>query len=86
MQTQSGPVHGTTEGGTRAFLGIPYAKPPVGTLRFRPPEPAEHWPEPFEATAVGPICPQLSVLSGKVDPNGDEDWLTTHVWTADPAP
>lgn len=41
--TEQGPVRGVPEGETLAFKGIPYAKPPIGTLRWKPPEPPVHW-------------------------------------------
>ncbi|KAJ7424231.1 Fatty acyl-CoA hydrolase precursor, medium chain [Willisornis vidua] len=45
------------------FLGIPFAKPPVGPLRFSPPEPPEPWNDVRDATSHPPICPQdLSML------------------------
>ncbi|KFO81329.1 Carboxylesterase 5A, partial [Cuculus canorus] len=46
-----------------AFLGIPFAKPPLGPLRFSPPEPPEPWNDLRDATSYPPICPQdLSLL------------------------
>ncbi len=46
VQTPLGPVQGAYGGGlqpTRAFLGIPFATPPIGNLRFRPAQPAKPW-------------------------------------------
>ena len=45
---------------SHAWLGIPYAKPPVGALRFRAPEPAPAWSEPLEALSPGSRCTQLA--------------------------
>jgi len=64
--------------GLSQFLGIRYAKPPVGELRFAPPEP---WPSqpgaPVNATSYGPGCPQLSAFETY---NGlSEDCLTLNV-------
>src|SRR5580698_5365535 len=42
-----------------AFLGIPYAAPPVGELRWRPPRPATAWSGVRQARGYGPACPQL---------------------------
>jgi para-nitrobenzyl esterase len=54
--TGSGPVLGSARGGLARFLGIPYARPPVGELRFAAPEPPEPWAEPLAATAFGPTA------------------------------
>ena len=53
-----GKVHGKVTGKTRSFLGIPYAKPPIGDLRFAPPVPADAWTKTLEASDFGPSCPQ----------------------------
>ncbi len=58
--TESGAVQGTITSGVRAFKGIPYAKPPVGALRFRPPQPAQAWQGTLAADRFGPVCPQLA--------------------------
>ena len=51
-----GAVHSTRAGTGLRFLGIPYAKAPVGALRFAAPEPPEPWTEPLDATAYGPTA------------------------------
>ena len=56
VQTDRGPVRGTGSDTGLRFLGIPYAKAPVGALRFAAPEPAEPWTEPLDATAYGPTA------------------------------
>jgi len=57
--TFSGPVRGSvTSAGVREFLGIPYAAPPVGNLRWRPPVPHAPWFAPLEATQFANHCPQ----------------------------
>jgi len=88
VQTTSGPVAGTVEGGLEVFRGIPYAAPPTGPLRWLPPSPVETWTEIRDATAFGPACPQ------DPDPHEmaegtptSEDCLTLNVWTpSTPAP
>ncbi|AWK90068.1 carboxylesterase/lipase family protein [Azospirillum thermophilum] len=75
--TDAGPVRGTLEGGTLAFKGIPYARPPVGPLRWRPPAAPEPWMEVRDASRYGEVCPQLT---GSGQPVGDEDCLTVNVW------
>jgi len=57
--TLSGAVRGTVSpAGVREFLGIPYAAPPVGNLRWRPPLPHAPWFAPLEATQFANHCPQ----------------------------
>src|SRR5215469_10302244 len=57
--TANGPVHGLADGALDEFLGIPYAAPPVGALRWQPPEPAASWSGVRDATQFAPHCPQL---------------------------
>ena len=80
-QTESGPVQGTVIGQARAFLGIPYAAPPVDELRFKSPQPADPWTEAHDGSEVGPECAQLSLLNGEVVADSVEDCLTLNVWT-----
>lgn len=60
-------------GYVRAFLGIPYAKPPIGKLRFRPPEPAEKWDNVRDATAFPNTCCQIpdTVFPGRTHNDTD---------------
>jgi para-nitrobenzyl esterase len=58
------------------WLGIPFAQPPVGELRWRAPQPIDAWDGVREATSFGEVCPQLS--GAKVV--GDEDCLHINVW------
>lgn len=81
VATEFGVVKGRVEDGVRSFLGIPYAAPPVGELRFGPPAPHPGWDEPREALQFGPGCPQIA--EGAQDPSGDEDCLTLNVWVPD---
>jgi len=64
LTTSSGPVCGVTAAGVTSYLGIPYAAPPVGRLRWRPPQPVPRWTSTFQATAAGNICPGPSVTPG----------------------
>jgi para-nitrobenzyl esterase len=80
VDTDKGPVQGKVSGETRAFLGIPYAAPPVGALRWKPPQPAAPWTAPLEAKVKGPACPQFDNM-GKLVPGTSEDCLTLNVWT-----
>ncbi|MEU4081423.1 carboxylesterase [Streptomyces venezuelae] len=57
VTTARGPVRGERRAdGSLRFLGIPYAQPPVGDLRFAAPVPPEPWVEPLDATAYGPTA------------------------------
>ena len=58
VATAGGAVHGKAVTATREFLGIPYAAPPVGALRWQPPRPAAPWHGTRAATAYAPHCPQ----------------------------
>lgn len=81
-----GRLRGRVRAGIRRFLGIPYAAPPFGDLRFRAPQPVEPWTDVREAAAFGPTAPQAPY-----DPKGAEllhsvfiegtDILTANVWT-----
>ncbi|XP_049801831.1 esterase E4-like isoform X2 [Schistocerca nitens] len=62
-----------------SFQGIPYAKPPVGPLRFKPPEPAEPWAGVRDATKEGNVAPQFSDATRQY--MGDEDCLFLNVYT-----
>lgn len=57
----TGWIGGVEAGGVRAFLGLPYAQPPVGDLRWRAPRPATPWTGVRPATAFAPACPQRGV-------------------------
>ena len=70
--TDVGAVRGVREGQTVGFKGIPYAKPPLAALRWRPPEPPAAWDGVRDGSRTGPMCPQI--VGGKVV--GDEDCLT----------
>jgi para-nitrobenzyl esterase len=81
ITTDKGPVQGAALGSTLTFLGIPFAAPPVGALRWKPPQPAAAWTEARDATKKGPFCPQLNALSPSPMPGTSEDCLTLNVWT-----
>lgn len=81
VQLDSGAVQGLERDGTRSFLGIPYAAPPVGELRWRPPQPVANWTEPRAAKNSGPACPQPEdKLYGLTPPVQDEDCLYLDIW------
>jgi para-nitrobenzyl esterase len=57
VHTKDGPVCGTTTDGVTSYLGIRYAAPPVGRLRWRPPQPVTPWTSVYQATEHGTSCP-----------------------------
>jgi para-nitrobenzyl esterase len=78
--TLNGPVRGTVSAaGIHEFLGIPYAAPPVGNLRWRPPVAHSPWPQVRDATQFGNHCPQLASPSGIASTT--EDCLFLNVFT-----
>jgi para-nitrobenzyl esterase len=80
----SGTVEGKTDGAVKSFLGIPYAAPPVGDLRWKPPAPVAKWSGVRKATEFGSRCMQGPLFSDMVfrDPGPSEDCLSLNVWTA----
>jgi para-nitrobenzyl esterase len=90
VKLDSGPVTGAQEqvDGQKVwtFKGIPYAAPPVGELRWKPPEPVTPWTEPLACTSFGPACPQpamfeiLDIVSLSAGAQ-DEDCLYLNVWS-----
>lgn len=85
IKTDKGKVHGkqSTDGQVRDFLGIPFAAPPVGPLRWKPPQPSAKWSGTRDATNFGYRCIQTPVFHDMVfrDPGESEDCLTLNVWT-----
>ena len=82
VNTVEGPVRGYTRNGVNVFLGIPYAAPPVGDLRWQPPQPVRRWDDALDATHFGNHCPQVSefgVFAGS--PSVNEHCLYLNVFT-----
>ncbi|XP_072016642.1 cAMP-regulated D2 protein-like [Amphiura filiformis] len=77
VDTAYGTVHGIYLDEARAFLGIPYAAPPVGDLRWAPPQEPEPWSEPRNATEHCLQCPQLPYNETKMS----EDCLYVDIYT-----
>ena len=80
-QTTAGTVRGIVESDHRLFADIPYAAPPVGPLRFRPPAQAKAWKGVRDATNPGPRCIQDPGEDAEFGRQSDEDCLTLNVWT-----
>jgi len=85
IRTDKGIVEGTLTNNdqVRAFKGIPFAAPPVGNLRWQPPQPAAKWKGIRPAKDFGSHCIQSSGYPDMVfhDPGPSEDCLTLNVWT-----
>ena len=75
--TAQGDVVGRYQGLIATFLGIPYAAPPTGQLRFAPPQPHAAWTAPLRATQYGSPCPQTNRLNSA---STDEDCLFLNVY------
>jgi para-nitrobenzyl esterase len=84
IRLADGDVQGEVDGGTRRFLGIPFAAPPLGNLRWHAPVPPAPWTDVLQATEFGNACPQRPSTLGT--PSEQEDCLYLNVWTPDPAP
>ena len=77
--TANGPVRGLANGAINEFLGIPYAAPPDGALRWQPPQPAASWSGVRDATRFAPHCPQSPSPFGQASTS--EDCLFLNVFT-----
>lgn len=76
-----GPIQGHADGAVSAFLGIPYAKPPVGPLRWAPPQKPAPWTSVFDASTFGKRCAQVANGTLQTAASTDEDCLYLNVWT-----
>ena len=66
VATQEGVVQGVIDKGVAEFLGVPYAEPPIGNLRWKPSKKHEAWAGVLKATAFGPTCEQVVTLGSVV--------------------
>ena len=88
VHLKDGTVRGQADSGVSAFLGIPYAAPPFGPNRMRPPQPVHPWDGERDATGFGPTVPkgdyppQYTTLFPEVVIAGEE-CLNLNVWTPD---
>lgn len=84
VETGCGELEGLFEGGLYVFKGVPFAAPPVGNLRWLPPQPAKSWRGVRQAKEFGPVAPQNAMafpgLSGKPEAQS-EDCLFLNVFT-----
>ena len=82
VPTGDGPVRGVTAGSIDEFLGIPYAAPPTGNLRWRPPQPPAEWQGVRDTTQFGPSCPQPPQGNATFPPGPiSEDCLYLNVYS-----
>jgi carboxylesterase type B len=89
--TEPGDVEGVTESGLAVFRNIPYAAPPFGARRFRPPQPPHKWQGVRDASVSGPKVPQPVMQEAAPFeeayfsvPGTGEDCLTLEIWTPEP--
>jgi para-nitrobenzyl esterase len=80
VQIAEGELRGSVQNEVRRFLGIPYAKPPVGELRWKRPEKPAKWSTPRDATKWGKRCAQANSAVLMNPPSEDEDCLYLNVW------
>ncbi len=89
VKTDKGELQGkfSDDSQVRIFLGVPYAAPPVGPLRWRPPQPAGKWKGVRSAQSYGSRCMQANAFADMVfhDPGQNEDCLTLNIWAPNSA-
>jgi para-nitrobenzyl esterase len=87
VTVESGELEGTYFGSDNevAFLGVPYAAPPVGELRWTPPQPVSRWTGIRQANQFGPAAPQLPA-GWLPQVAWNEDCLYLNIWTAQFSP
>jgi len=86
IRVEGGLISGVTEEGVRSYKGIPFAAPPVGDWRWKPPQPVLKWEGVRNCDAFGPECPQAPYPAGSIyalpPQKQSEDCLFLNVWTA----
>lgn len=84
VQTANGPVRGQALDGVQVFKGLPYAAPPTGRMRWRPPAEPANWSRVRDATRFGAACPQPPSRPGSIYAGEhaavNEDCLFLNVW------
>lgn len=86
LQLEGGPIIGYRKENLAVFKGIPYAKPPIGSLRWKPPQKLLAWEKPKICQDFGPVCPQAEYPKTsiyRISPRQQsEDCLHLNVWTS----
>jgi para-nitrobenzyl esterase len=86
VETRTGVVRGRLDRGVTTFRGVPFARAPIGALRFAPPQPAEPWPGVRDCSEPAAAAPQnpsrFAALRGPLAEKQSEDCLTLDLWTA----
>jgi len=86
VRIESGLISGVTADGVRSYKGIPFAAPPVGDLRWKPPQPVAAWTGTRKCDDFGPDCPQAPYPAASIYASAprkqSEDCLYLNVWTA----
>ena len=89
VRAPAGAVRGVAEQGLQVFKGVPYATPPTGALRWKPPVEAPAWPGVRDAADFGPACLQPKPRAGNIYASPlksmSEDCLSLNIWTPDRA-
>ena len=80
VKVEGGLLQGTIEDGLRVYRGIPFAAPPIGDLRWRPPQPAPKWDGVRAADKFGRACIQTNAAIADL-PTPSEDCLYLNVWS-----
>ncbi len=85
VEVDGGRISGSVDEGVQSFKGVPYAAPPVGDLRWRPPQPVVPWDGVRQCDQFSSICPQSDYPAGSIYRSApqpkDEDCLYLNVWT-----
>lgn len=83
VETTTGPLLGRERNGVHLFAGVPYAAAPIGQLRFKAPQPHEHWREPRDVRKFGPAAPQMqgNGMTDSASVKWSEDCLTLNIQT-----
>jgi para-nitrobenzyl esterase len=81
VMTADGAVAGQRRAGVDVYRGVPFALPPLGALRWRPPQPVRPWQGVRDASRFAPACMQQGVsMPGEMAPSVSEDCLYLNVW------